>query len=136
MPSEEANAVSHTTPATTAEKSPENISDSVLNSEALQEVENSDKTSASPAVQVQCSNDVKFSDNAHVKLPSLEDRLNTEDKASNYPSITSSRSDQFTDGETSFTAAGSISALVAYSGSISLRSDSSTTSTRSFAFPV
>lgn len=45
-------------------------------------------------------------------------------------------------GETSFSAAGSLPSLisysgpVAYSGSISLRSDSSTTSTRSFAFPI
>lgn len=45
-------------------------------------------------------------------------------------------------GESSFSAAGSLPSLisysgpVAYSGSISLRSDSSTTSTRSFAFPI
>lgn len=45
-------------------------------------------------------------------------------------------------GESSFSAAGSLPSLisysgpVAYSGSISLRSDSSTTSTRSFAFPM
>ncbi|KAJ7943294.1 18S pre-ribosomal assembly protein gar2-related [Quillaja saponaria] len=45
-------------------------------------------------------------------------------------------------GESSFSAIGPLSSLinysgpVAYSGSISLRSDSSTTSTRSFAFPV
>ncbi|KAB5538318.1 hypothetical protein DKX38_015851 [Salix brachista] len=48
----------------------------------------------------------------------------------------------YTDGESSFSATGSLSGLVSYSGpipysgSISLRSDSSTTSTRSFAFPV
>ena len=45
-------------------------------------------------------------------------------------------------GESSFSAAGPSSALISYSGqithsgNISLRSDSSTTSTRSFAFPV
>ncbi|XP_031099196.1 uncharacterized protein LOC116003173 [Ipomoea triloba] len=113
MPSEEAN---------TAEKSAEKLPESVLISEPLHEVENSDKTSASNAIQAQ--------------LPELEDRPKTEDKASNYLPIASTRSDRFTDGETSFSAAGSLSALIAYSGSISLRSDSSTTSTRSFAFPV
>ncbi|OMO72168.1 hypothetical protein COLO4_27800 [Corchorus olitorius] len=45
-------------------------------------------------------------------------------------------------GETSFSASGPVTGLIsysgpiAYSGSLSLRSDSSTTSTRSFAFPV
>ncbi|KAK7837310.1 hypothetical protein CFP56_021377 [Quercus suber] len=45
-------------------------------------------------------------------------------------------------GEESFSAVGTLSSLinfsgpVTYSGSVSLRSDSSTTSTRSFAFPV
>ncbi|XVE91676.1 hypothetical protein REPUB_Repub01dG0031200 [Reevesia pubescens] len=45
-------------------------------------------------------------------------------------------------GETSFSAAGPVTGLIsysgpiAYSGSLSLRSDSSTTSTRSFAFPI
>lgn len=45
-------------------------------------------------------------------------------------------------GESSFSAAGPVSGLISYSGpiahsgNISLRSDSSTTSTRSFAFPV
>ncbi|KAF9674212.1 hypothetical protein SADUNF_Sadunf10G0104100 [Salix dunnii] len=48
----------------------------------------------------------------------------------------------YTDGESSFSATGYLSGLVSYSGpipysgSVSLRSDSSTTSTRSFAFPV
>ncbi|XP_019180123.1 PREDICTED: uncharacterized protein LOC109175323 [Ipomoea nil] len=115
MPSEETN---------TAEKNAENLPEPVLISEPLHGVENSDKTSASNAIP--CSH------NARGQLPELEDRPNPEDKASNYLLIASSRSDRFTDGETSFSAAG----LVAYSGSISLRSDSSTTSTRSFAFPV
>ncbi|CAH9119748.1 unnamed protein product [Cuscuta europaea] len=50
--------------------------------------------------------------------------------------------DGFADGETSFSSVGPISGLITYSGlaphpgSISIRSDSSTTSTRSFAFPV
>ncbi|GMI75304.1 hypothetical protein like AT2G03810 [Hibiscus trionum] len=45
-------------------------------------------------------------------------------------------------GESSFSAAGQVTGLIsysgpiAYSGSLSLRSDSSTTSTRSFAFPI
>lgn len=45
-------------------------------------------------------------------------------------------------GESSFSVAGPVSGLITYSGpiafsgSISLRSDSSTTSTRSFAFPM
>ncbi|GJS53051.1 putative cytosolic sulfotransferase 12-like protein [Tanacetum coccineum] len=45
-------------------------------------------------------------------------------------------------GESSFSVAGPVSGLITYSGpiafsgSISLRSDSSTTSTRSFAFPI
>lgn len=49
---------------------------------------------------------------------------------------------QYSQGESSFSAAGPLSSLInfsgpiAYSGNISLRSDSSTTSTRSFAFPV
>ncbi|XP_048318455.2 uncharacterized protein LOC107408546 [Ziziphus jujuba] len=49
---------------------------------------------------------------------------------------------QYGQGESSFSAAGPLSSLInfsgpiAYSGNISLRSDSSTTSTRSFAFPV
>lgn len=46
------------------------------------------------------------------------------------------------EGESSFSVAGPVSGLITYSGpiafsgSISLRSDSSTTSTRSFAFPM
>ncbi|KAJ6726451.1 18S PRE-RIBOSOMAL ASSEMBLY PROTEIN GAR2-LIKE PROTEIN [Salix purpurea] len=49
---------------------------------------------------------------------------------------------QYADGESSFSSSGPLFGLishsgrVAYSGSISLRSDSSTTSTRSFAFPI
>ncbi|XP_048228918.1 uncharacterized protein LOC8264664 isoform X2 [Ricinus communis] len=49
---------------------------------------------------------------------------------------------QYSHGESSFSAAGPLSGLIsysgpiAYSGSLSLRSDSSTTSTRSFAFPI
>ncbi|KAF9677267.1 hypothetical protein SADUNF_Sadunf08G0090200 [Salix dunnii] len=49
---------------------------------------------------------------------------------------------QYADGESSFSSSGPLFGLishsgpVAYSGSVSLRSDSSTTSTRSFAFPI
>ncbi|KAL4280965.1 hypothetical protein GQ457_03G011530 [Hibiscus cannabinus] len=49
---------------------------------------------------------------------------------------------QHGNGESSFSAAGQVTGLlsysgpIAYSGSLSLRSDSSTTSTRSFAFPI
>lgn len=49
---------------------------------------------------------------------------------------------QYADGESSFSSSGPLFGLtshsgpIAYSGSVSLRSDSSTTSTRSFAFPM
>ncbi|XP_061987223.1 uncharacterized protein LOC133705842 isoform X2 [Populus nigra] len=49
---------------------------------------------------------------------------------------------QYADGESSFSSSGPLFGLtshsgpIAYSGSVSLRSDSSTTSTRSFAFPI
>nr|GMD18337.1 uncharacterized protein LOC109160812 [Ipomoea batatas] len=65
--------------------------------------------------------------------PELQD---SEDKAKGSHSITNR--DQYGDGEASFSGLSSVtySGLIPYSGSISLRSDSSTTSTRSFAFPI
>lgn len=64
----------------------------------------------------------------------------------NIPKVCDRRTGSFQDqhghGETSFSMAGPVSGLItysgpiAYSGSLSRRSDSSATSTRSFAFPV
>ncbi|XP_019164603.1 PREDICTED: uncharacterized protein LOC109160812 [Ipomoea nil] len=69
--------------------------------------------------------------------PELQEVANSEEKAKGNRSITS-RGDEYGEGEASFSGLGSVtySGLIPYSGSISVRSDSSTTSTRSFAFPI
>nr|GMD22774.1 serine-rich adhesin for platelets-like [Ipomoea batatas] len=130
--------------AATADESAEKISKQVLDSDAMPNNEEviSDKTSAAPASEVQCRNTVKTAENScgHPLGPELQDARNSEDKASAKFSIGSH--DQFADGEASFSSVGPMSGLITYSGliphsgNISLRSDSSTTSARSFAFPV
>nr|GMD25579.1 serine-rich adhesin for platelets-like [Ipomoea batatas] len=118
--------------AATTDESAEKISKQVLDSDAMPNNEEgiSDK------------NTVKTAENAcgHPLGPELQDVRNSEDKASAKFSIGSH--DQFADGEASFSSVGPMSGLITYSGliphsgNISLRSDSSTTSARSFAFPV
>lgn len=109
------------------DKSTRTIAVEVLESETepCHKEGNPDRMLAMPACQVQCS------DSTCAYSPVLQDVSNSEDKAKVNHSVTSQ--DQYADGEASFSA---LSGSIPYSGSISLRSDSSTTSARSFAFPM
>ncbi|XP_019149993.1 PREDICTED: uncharacterized protein LOC109146802 [Ipomoea nil] len=125
----------------TFDESAEKISKKALDSDAMPNNEEgiSDKTSAAPASEVQCRNTEKTAENSRGNPlgPELQDVGNSEDKASANFSIGS-----HDHGEASFSSVGPMSGLISYSGliphsgNISLRSDSSTTSARSFAFPI
>lgn len=96
----------------------------------------------SVASQVHYSNSVDKSSSINVHGQSLEsqDVANLEDKSSSCLLLDSEG--HFADGEASFSALGPASGLhffsgrISYCGSISLRSDGSTTSTGSFTFPM
>ncbi|XP_009776800.1 uncharacterized protein [Nicotiana sylvestris] len=96
----------------------------------------------SVASQVHYSNSVDKSSSINVHGQSLEsqDVANLEDKSSSCLLLDSEG--HFADGEASFSALGPASGLhffsgrISYCGSISLRSDGSTTSTGSFTFPI
>ncbi|XP_019249032.1 PREDICTED: uncharacterized protein LOC109228337 isoform X2 [Nicotiana attenuata] len=96
----------------------------------------------SVASQVHYSNSVNKSSSINVHGQSLEsqDVANLEDKSSGCLLLDSEG--HFADGEASFSALGPASGLhfcsgrISYCGSISLRSDGSTTSTGSFTFPI
>ncbi|MCD9560275.1 hypothetical protein HAX54_018797 [Datura stramonium] len=101
----------------------------------------SDSDRFSAAIQVHFSNSVDSSDSsAYGQSLDPQNVANLEDK--NSGNLPLGVHGQFADGEASFSAAGPASGLITYSGpishsgSVSLRSDSSTTSARSFAFPV
>ncbi|XP_009772774.1 uncharacterized protein LOC107804158 [Nicotiana tabacum] len=97
--------------------------------------------SISAGSQFHFTNSVDRSDRTvHGQSLDPKNMANLEDKTSdNLPLGTHGH---FADGEASFSAGGPASGLITYSGpishsgSVSLRSDSSTTSARSFAFPV
>ncbi|RAL37588.1 hypothetical protein DM860_000282 [Cuscuta australis] len=92
--------------------------------------------------EVQCRGTVNITENngGHQTGSELQDMQNSEDKTS--ANVLMGDQDGFADGNTSFSSVGPMSGLITYSGlvphpgNISIRSDSSTTSTRSFAFPV
>ncbi|VFQ95296.1 unnamed protein product [Cuscuta campestris] len=92
--------------------------------------------------EVQCRGTVNMAENnvGPQTGPELQDMQSSEDKTS--ANLLMGDQDGFADGNTSFSSVGPMSGLITYSGlvphpgNISIRSDSSTTSTRSFAFPV
>ncbi|KAI3954479.1 hypothetical protein MKW92_053464 [Papaver armeniacum] len=93
---------------------------------------------SSPRLESDISGEQTHSELGHaLTTPAVEDSLGELRSASSRSILT-----QHGQGESSFSALDNPAALVtrsgriAYSGSISLRSDSSTTSTRSFAFPI
>lgn len=97
--------------------------------------------SFSAATQVHFANSVDSSNSSiHAKSLDPPNVVNLEEKDSG--NLPLGVHGHFADGEASFAAVGPASGLITYSGhishsgNISLRSDSSTTSARSFAFPV
>ncbi|XP_060184075.1 uncharacterized protein LOC132613828 isoform X1 [Lycium barbarum] len=109
-----------------------NLPEQSVKLEAVSSQKDGKSDSFSATSQVHFSNNVDSIDPQNV--------ANHEDK--NSGNLPLGGHGHFADGEASFSAAGPASGLITYSGpilhsgNVSLRSDSSTTSTRSFAFPV
>lgn len=98
----------------------------------------SDRFASSPAQLV--NNEGKIKENPSDRKLLRKDASN--DEIGNSGNFSVSSYLERGDGESSFSTSGPVSGLItysgpiAYSGNVSLRSDSSTTSTRSFAFPM
>lgn len=114
-------------------KTAKNLPEQSHKLEAVPGQKDGSSDSFSAATQVHFANSVDSSNsNIHSKSLDPQNMVNLEEK----------NSGRFADGEASFAALGPASGLITYSGhishpgNISLRSDSSATSARSFAFPV
>ncbi|XP_009594838.1 secreted protein CSS1 isoform X2 [Nicotiana tomentosiformis] len=118
-----------------------NLPEKSLKLEAISSHKDGSSDGISAGSQIHFTNCVDRSDSSvHGQSLDPKNMANLEDKTSdNLPLGTHGH---FADGEASFSAGGPASGLITYSGpishsgSVSLRSDSSTTSARSFAFPV
>ncbi|KAF3632037.1 putative D-aminoacyl-tRNA deacylase-like [Capsicum annuum] len=123
-------------------KTDKNLPEQSLRLEAVSNQKDGNSDSFSAATQVHFTNSVDSTNSSSIQGKSLDNQnvANLEYKNSGNPHL--GVSGYIADGEASFSAAGPASGLITYSGpishsaNISLRSDSSTTSARSFAFPV
>lgn len=122
-------------------KDVKNLPEQSLKLEAASSQKDGSSDSFSAATQVHFANSVDSTNNSvHGQSFDPQNVANLENK--NSGNLLLGVHGHFADGEASFSAAGPASGLITYSGpishsaNISLRSDSSTTSARSFAFPV
>lgn len=122
-------------------KGVKNLPEQSLGLEAVSSQKDGSSDSFSAATQVHFANSVDSTNNSvHGQSLDPQNVANLEDK--NSGNLPLGVHGHFAEGEASFSSAGPASGLITYSGHIlhsgntSLRSDSSTTSARSFAFPV